>query len=42
MVTNYHGHTKVCKHGMGAIEEHIKAGINAGLLEIVITEYVLI
>lgn len=40
MLTNYHGHTKHCKHGTGTSEEHIIAAINAGLTEIGISEHV--
>ncbi len=40
MITNYHGHTVHCKHGVGTIREHIEAAINFGLQEVAITEHV--
>ncbi len=40
MISNYHGHTKHCKHGIGTTEQHILAAIDAGLQEVAITEHV--
>lgn len=40
MIANYHTHTKWCNHGIGEIEDYIKAAIKAGLKEIAITEHV--
>lgn len=40
MITNYHGHTKHCKHGVGSTREHIEAAIAYGLEEVAITEHV--
>lgn len=40
MITNYHGHTVHCKHGVGTTREHIEAAINFGLQEVAITEHV--
>ncbi len=40
MISNYHGHTMHCKHGVGTTREHIEAAINFGLEEVAITEHV--
>ncbi len=40
MISNYHGHTMHCKHGVGTIEEHILKAIEYGLEEVAITEHV--
>lgn len=40
MISNYHGHTKHCKHGGGSIREHIESAIAFGLEEVAITEHV--
>lgn len=40
MITNYHGHTMHCKHGIGTTREHIEFAITAGLQEVAITEHV--
>ncbi len=40
MISNYHGHTIHCKHGIGSTEEHIQSAIKYGLEEVAITEHV--
>lgn len=40
MLTNYHTHTKWCKHGFGEIEEYIERAIECGMEELAITEHV--
>ena len=40
MKTNYHGHTRWCKHGIGSIEDYIIASIDNGIIEMAFTEHV--
>lgn len=40
MKTNYHSHTKWCRHGSGEIEDFITEAINKGLEEYAVTEHV--
>lgn len=40
MISNYHGHTMHCKHGIGSTREHIESAIKYGLQEVAITEHV--
>lgn len=40
MIANYHTHTRWCNHGVGEIEDYIKAALEAGFKELAITEHV--
>lgn len=40
MISNYHTHTRWCRHGTGEIEDYISKAIELGMKEIAITEHV--
>ncbi len=40
MLTNYHSHTRWCRHGSGELEEYIKEAIANNLKEYAVTEHI--